>query len=114
MALRVNSFGPHSSARLSHRLIAALVTASALALAPGMLVVSPASAEQWKAGECEADVDDGGEPIKVCDDGYHMAVFWNDGSFVNGACTEDGSYNVDYKGISKSDAIAWVKEFCGD
>ena len=43
-----------------------------------------------------------------------MAVFWNDGSFVNGACTEDGSYNVDYKGISKSDAIAWVKEFCGD
>lgn len=70
-----------------------------------------AIAQTWKAGECEADVDAGGDPIQVCDDGYHMGVFWNDGSFVNGACS-GGDYNVDYKGMSKSDAISWVKEFC--
>jgi hypothetical protein len=32
-----------------------------------------------------------------------LAVFWN-----------DGFDDVDYKGISKSDAIAWVREFCSD
>ena len=114
MALRVNGFAPRWSAQLPSRLMAAVAAASMFALIPGMLVVPSASAEQWKAGECEVDVDEGGQPIKVCDDGYHMAVFWNDGSFVNGACTEDGSYDVDYKGMSKSDAISWVKEFCGN
>ena len=71
----------------------------------------PAIAQTWRASVCEADVDAGGERIRVCVDGYHMGVFWNEGSFVNGACN-DGDYNVNYKGMSKSDAMAWVKEFC--
>lgn len=115
MALRVNRFSSASPVQRPSRLLAALAAGCVFSLAAGMVVASPpASAEQWKAGECEADVDDGGEAIQVCDDGFNLGVFWNDGSFVNGSCSDDGAYDVDYKGMSESDAIAWVKEFCGD
>lgn len=99
--------------RLSKALLAA---ASSLVVLGGPAPFSglPVVAAEWKVGECEADVDDGGEPIQVCDDGTHMGVFWNDGSFVNGVCSEkDGSYDIEYKGLSRSDALSWVKDICG-
>ena len=52
--------------------------------------------------------------FRSCDDGTHMGIFWNDGSFVNGVCSEkDGSYDIEYKGLSRSDALSWVKDICG-
>ena len=98
--------------RFSARFLSPLLCASCLLVASGFVVGQQAAiAETWKASECESDVDSGGDPIQVCDDGYNLGVFWNDGSFVNGSCQGSG-YDVKYKGMSKSDAIAWVREFC--
>ena len=50
-------------------------------------------------------------PVIVCDDGSSIGVFWNDGSFVDGYC-DNSSYEIDYQGLSKRDAISWVNYFC--
>ena len=98
--------------RFPAKILSPFLCASCLLIASGFGVGQQAAiAETWKASECESDVDSGGDPIQVCDDGYNLGVFWNDGSFVNGSCQGSG-YDIKYKGMSKSDAIAWVKEFC--
>ena len=71
-----------------------------------------ASGENWEINECQSDSDSGGDPVIVCDDGTSIGVFWNDGSFVNGYCDSRESYNIDYKGLSKRNAIKWVGYFC--
>ena len=71
-----------------------------------------ASGENWEINECQSDSDSGGDPVIVCDDGTSIGVFWNDGSFVNGYCDSSESYNIDYKGLSKRNAISWVNYFC--
>ena len=101
-----------SLSRFPAKFLSPLLCASCLLIASGFGVgQQAANAETWKASECESDVDSGGDPIQVCDDGYNLGVFWNDGSFVNGSCQGSG-YDIKYKGMSKSDALAWVKEFC--
>ena len=101
-----------SLSRFPGKFLSHLLCASCLLIASGFSVgQQAANAENWKLSECVSDVDSGGDPIQVCDDGYHLGVFWNDGSFVNGSCQGSG-YDIKYKGMSKSDAIDWVKEFC--
>ena len=77
-------------------------------------IYSPSAiAEDWKVKECEADNDNGGNPVIVCNDGYSIAVFWNDGDYVNGWCNDSWSdYDVDYRGLSRSDAMSWVRYLC--
>ena len=70
-----------------------------------------ANAENWEINECQADNDENNNPVIVCDDGSSIGVFWNDGSFVDGYC-DNSSYEIDYKGLSKRDAISWVNYFC--
>ena len=76
-------------------------------------IYSPsAKAEDWKIRECEADYDNGGTPVIVCNDGFSIAVFWNDGSYVNGWCNSRSDYDVDYRGLSRENAISWVRYIC--
>ena len=70
-----------------------------------------ANTDQWQVHECQSDTDANNNSVIVCDDGESIGVFWNDGSYVNGDC--DGqSYEIDYLGLSKRDAVSWVNYFC--
>ena len=76
-------------------------------------IYSPSvKAEDWRINECEPDTDNGGNPVIVCSDGTSIAVFWNDGDYVNGWCNSRSDYDVDYRGLSRSDALSWVRYLC--
>jgi hypothetical protein len=87
--------------------IAALMTAVAVV---ALCTAQPpgASAREWKDSECERDR---GDDYEICTDGESVGVFWDDGSYINGYC-ENLSYDFDYKGMSKAEAVAFAKEVC--
>jgi hypothetical protein len=75
-------------------------------------VHAPSGAAEWKDRDCRNGKDDSGNPVQVCRDQESIGIFWDDGSYVNGWC-DSREYDVDYKGVSKSDAVSWVKYYCG-
>ena len=81
------------------------------ALTAASLMPASVSAADWKDSDCRNDVDSGGNTVQVCRAAESLGIFWADGSYANGWC--DGrEYDVDYKGIGKDEAIAWVKAYC--
>ena len=70
-----------------------------------------AKAADWQDSDCRSEKDDGGNPVKVCRDQESIGIFWEDDSYVNGWC-DDREYEIEYSGISKSDALSWVKYYC--
>ena len=70
-----------------------------------------ANSDQWQVHECQSDTDANNNSVIVCDDGQSIGVFWNNGSYVNGYC-DSQSYDIEYKGLSKRNAISWVSYFC--
>ena len=72
----------------------------------------PSSAADWKDSDCRKDKDDSGNRVEVCRDKESIGIFWEDGSFVNGWC-DDREYEIDYKGLSKTEAVSWVEYYCG-
>lgn len=80
-------------------------------LALPMAIAAPVRAADWKDSECRNDKDDGGNAVQVCRDEESIGIFWTDGSYVNGWC--DGrAYEIEYSGVSKSEALSWVKYYC--
>ena len=75
-------------------------------------VHAPSRAAEWNDSDCRNSKDDSGNPVQVCRDQESIGIFWDDGSYVNGWC-DSREYDVDYKGVSKSDAVSWVKYYCG-
>ena len=73
---------------------------------------APSGAAEWKDRDCRNSKDDSGNTVQVCRDQESIGIFWEDGSYVNGWC-DNREYDVDYKGVSKSDAISWVDYYCG-
>lgn len=71
----------------------------------------PSHAADWKDSDCRKDKDESGNPVEVCRDKESIGIFWEDGSFVNGWC-DDRAYEIDYKGLSKTEAISWVEYYC--
>lgn len=71
----------------------------------------PSSAADWKNSDCRKDKDDSGNRVEICRDNESIGVFWSDGSFVNGWC-DNRQYDIDYKGLSKTEAISWVDYYC--
>lgn len=83
-----------------------------VALSLASLMSTPASAAEWKDSDCQNDKDASGNAVQVCRQAESIGIFWNDGSYANGWC--DGrEYDVDFKGITKADALSWVKYYCG-
>ena len=72
----------------------------------------PSDAGEWNDRDCRNSKDDGGNPVQVCRAQESIGIFWEDGSYVNGWC-DNRAYDVDYKGVSKSDAVSWVEYYCG-
>ena len=87
------------------RSIAAALLALPIALAP------PTGAADWKDSDCHNDKDDSGNAVEVCRDQESIGIFWKDGSYVNGWC-DNREYEVEYSGVTKSEAISWVKYYC--
>ena len=83
-----------------------------LALPFALALPSSVSAADWKDGDCRNAKDEGGNPVEVCRSQESIGIFWQDGSFVNGWC-DDREYDVDFKGLSKAEAVSWVKYYCG-
>ncbi|MGB5241070.1 MAG: hypothetical protein WBN80_10565 [Prochlorococcaceae cyanobacterium] len=77
-----------------------------------MAVSAPASAAEWRDSDCRFDRDDGGNAVKVCRDRESIGIFWDDGSYVNGWC-DSRVYDIEFEGISRADALTWVKLYCG-
>ena len=81
-------------------------------MALGTPVVTPVSAADWKDSDCRREKDESGNRVDVCRDQESIGIFWDDGSYVNGWC-DNREYDVDYKGVSKKEAISWVEYYCG-
>ncbi|MCP9833806.1 hypothetical protein KBY95_04995 [Cyanobium sp. Aljojuca 7A6] len=73
--------------------------------------VVPSSAADWKGSDCRKGKDDSGNRVEIFRDNESIGVFWDDGSFVNGWC-DNRQYGIDYKGLSKTEAISWVDYYC--
>jgi hypothetical protein len=71
----------------------------------------PSTAADWKDRDCRKDKDESGTRVEVCRDKESIGIFWEDGSFVNGWC-DDSAYEIDYKGLSKTEAISWIEYYC--
>lgn len=96
---------------MRHRFVPSLICIS-LAVSGLSLLASPgAQAAEWKDSECVQEKDDGGHSVKVCRDQESIGIFWEDDSYVNGWC-DNRDYEIEYSGISKSDALSWVKYYC--
>jgi len=70
-----------------------------------------AGAAEWKDSDCRSDKDESGNRVQVCRDQESIGIFWADGSYVNGWC-DNREYDADYKGISKDEALSWIKHYC--
>ena len=84
------------------------ISAPLLALALGVANTSAGIAREWRDSESSRDR---GDDYEICTDGESIAVFWDDGSYINGYC-EDLGYDFDYKGMSKAEAVSFAKEVC--
>ena len=88
------------------------VLAFVLAVPPCIAVLpGPVAAADWKDSDCQDEKDDGGNKVEVCRDQESIGIFWTDGSYVNGWC-DDREYDIEYKGVTKSEALSWVKYYC--
>ena len=93
--------------RLGLVLVSISLVVSGLSLLPSPGV----QAAEWQDSECRSDKDDGGNPVKVCRDQESIGIFWDDDSYVNGWC-DSREYEIEYSGLSKSDALTWIKYYC--
>ena len=86
-----------------------LLLAMPIALAPPSF-----AEEEWRDRDCR-DADDkvigGGVRFEICRNKESIGIFWDDGTFVNGTC-DKGDYDIEYKGLSKRDAVDWVTLYC--
>jgi hypothetical protein len=69
------------------------------------------NAADWKDRDCRNDKDESGNRVQVCRNNESIGVFWADGSFVNGWC-DDREYEVEYTGMSRTEALSWVDNYC--
>jgi hypothetical protein len=76
-----------------------------------MLLQSPGRAAEWQDSDCRNSKDDSGNAVKVCRDQESIGIFWDDDSYVNGWC-DNRDYEIEYSGVSKSDALSWIKYYC--
>jgi hypothetical protein len=74
--------------------------------------ITPVSAADWKDSDCRQGKDESGARVDVCRNQESIGIFWDDGSYVNGWC-DNREYDIDYKGVSKKEAISWVEYYCG-
>lgn len=95
-------------ANMKKALFVGCVVAMAL-ITPAM---TPVSAADWKDSDCRQDKDESGARVDVCRNQESIGIFWDDGSYVNGWC-DNREYDVDYKGVSRKEAISWVEYYCG-
>ena len=91
------------------KILASIAIVAILALPTS---IAPANAADWKDSECRKEKDESGGSVEVCRSQESIGIFWKDGSYVNGWCSER-QYDIDFKGVTKSEAISWVKYYCG-
>jgi hypothetical protein len=73
--------------------------------------------DDWKDEHCKQERDEGGEAVEVCRAIYgggkmYLGVYWDDDSEVVGPCTASDDDPIEYKGMSRSDAVSWVDAYC--
>ena len=85
-------------------------------------LVNPAFAwepgDDWRADQCEEVIDDADRVAEVCGGVFNggelfLGVYWMDGAEVVGPCKATSSWPVEYRGLSKADAITWLEDYCG-
>ena len=63
-------------------------------------------------------IDDADRVAEVCRGVFNggelfLGVYWMDGAEVVGPCKATPSWPVEYRGLSKADAITWLEDYCG-
>ena len=87
------------------------------------LALAPTTAQAWEPGDdwqdsqCRTTRDEGGNSVEVCQAIYdgnkvYLGAYWNDGSEVVGPCSAEDPEPIEYKGMTKAEARAWVKTYC--
>ena len=86
------------------------------------LALAPTTAQAWEPGDdwkdshCRTTRDKGRNRVEVCQAMYdgnkvYLGAYWDDGSEVVGPCYTGGP-RIEYKGMSKAEALSWVKTYC--
>ena len=95
---------------------------SLLGLAFLVNLVNPAFAwepgDDWRGDQCEEVIDDADRVAEVCRGVFNrgelfLGVYWMDGAEVVGPCKATHSWPIEYRGLSKADAITWLEDYCG-
>ena len=85
-------------------------------------LVNPAFAwepgDDWRGDQCEEVIDDANRVAEVCRGVFNggelfLGVYWLDGAEVVGPCKATLSWPIEYRGLSKADAITWLEGYCG-
>ena len=93
-----------------------------LGLAFLVSLVNPALAwepgDDWRGDQCEEVIDDANRVAEVCRGVFNggelfLGVYWMDGAEVVGPCKATSSWPIEYRGLSKADAITWLEGYCG-
>ena len=93
-----------------------------LGLAFLVSLVNPALAwepgDDWRGDQCEEVIDDANRVAEVCRGVFNggelfLGVYWMDGAEVVGPCKATPSWPIEYRGLSKADAITWLEGYCG-
>ena len=93
-----------------------------LGLAFLVSLVNPALAwepgDDWRGDQCEEVIDDANRVAEVCRGVFNggelfLGVYWMDGAEVVGPCKATPSWPIEYRGLSRADAITWLEGYCG-
>ena len=93
-----------------------------LGLAFLVSLVNPALAwepgDDWRGDQCEEVIDDANRVAEVCRGVFNggelfLGVYWMDGAEVVGPCKATPIWPIEYRGLSKADAITWLEGYCG-
>ena len=93
-----------------------------LGLAFLVSLVNPALAwepgDDWRGDQCEEVIDNANRVAEVCRGVFNggelfLGVYWMDGAEVVGPCKATPSWPIEYRGLSKADAITWLEGYCG-
>ena len=104
---RITSFRDYLKS-MKRVVIGIQVTILTLAMALAM----PGKGAEWKDRDCRKDKDESGNRVEVCRNKESIGIFWDDDSFVNGWC-DNRDYEIEYKGVSRKEALSWVEYYCG-
>jgi len=74
--------------------------------------------DDWRNDQCHTEIDQAGKVAEVCRAVYgrgdvFLGVYWDDGAEVVGPCKATDRWPIEYRQMSRAEALTWVEAYCG-